>query len=114
MIAGIVVFVLYVLSIWIAFRWILGGVLELDIDDLDPESPEERQSFERCIMAPYKHVTSMCGRDISTEFHFVSADHWLKNREMEGRIVACRSCAAVLQGHIADEQLILKNSKEEN
>lgn len=114
MISITVLIIIYFASLWFALSWILGEVPDttLEIEDLDVKISENRQSIERCIMAPYKHATSLCGRNISTEFHFTSTDHWLKNRDTIGRTVACRRCAFVLCSYIKTERLMIRASEK--
>jgi len=114
MISIIALLIIYFVSLWFAINWILGEVPDttLEIEDLDIKISEKRQSIERCIMAPYKHATSLCGRNISTEFHFSNTDHWLKNRDTRGKIVACRRCAFVLRSYIKTERLMIRASEK--
>ena len=58
--------------------------------NLDPASPKK---------------TSLCGRDITMNWHFIDVLHWFQNRQNEGRLMGCPECLRVVK-KIVDEESI--------
>lgn len=113
MLTATIIFLFYLCSLLIATYWVQEEmkVISAKSDELYLE--EDKNPTERCILAPFKYGTSICGRNITDEVHFISADQWLRNRTVDGGVTACRHCAVQIKEWVDYEKLINQAQPDE-